>query len=244
MRIAALDDDLLQLEMLRQVVQEAGHSFHAYTTGAALQQELRRESFDLLIVDWQLPDIEGTDVVRWVRAQISRKLPVLIITHRSEESDVVEGLACGADDFMVKPVRAGELRARMAALMRRAYPNSTQSVLDFGPYRFITATSSLEMDGKPVDVTHREYSLALTLFQNQGRLLSRDYLREAVWGHNAEVQSRSLDTHISRLRSLLQLRAGQPYSVSAVYGYGYRLDVPETALAQSGAEILAGPSTP
>jgi DNA-binding response OmpR family regulator len=86
-------------------------------------------------------------------------------------------------------------------------------------------------------VTHREYTLALTLFQNQGRLLSREHLREAVWGHNAEVQSRSLDTHISRLRALLNLRAGQPYAISAVYGYGYRLDVPDEALQ-------AAPQTP
>ncbi|MDR0227147.1 MAG: response regulator transcription factor [Burkholderiaceae bacterium] len=229
MRIAALDDDQLQLDMLRQVALEAGHSCHAYTTGGALQQDLRRESFDLLIVDWHLPDMEGTDLVRWVREHVSKELPVLIVTHRSEEADIVEGLACGADDFMVKPVRHGELRARLAALLRRAYPVNTQSVMEFGPYRFQTATNSLEVHGQPMELTHREYMLALTLFQNQGRLLSRDHLREAVWGHNAEVQSRSLDTHISRLRALLNLRAGQPYAISAVYGYGYRLDVPDPA---------------
>lgn len=227
MRIAALDDDALQLQLLEQVVTEAGHSCHNFLKGAALQQALRRESFDLLLVDWELPDIPGTQVVHWVREQISKELPIIFITHRSEEADIVEGLNCGADDFMIKPIRAAELRARMSALLRRAYPLSSQSVLNFGPYRFITATNGIEMDGQPVEVTHREYTLALTLFQNQGRLLSRDHLREVVWGHNSEVQSRSLDTHVSRLRNLLNLRAGQPYSISAIYGYGYRLDVPE-----------------
>lgn len=227
MRIAALDDDALQLQLLEQVVTEAGHSCHSFLKGAALQQALRRESFDLLLVDWELPDIPGTQVVHWVREQISKELPIIFITHRSEEADIVEGLNCGADDFMIKPIRAAELRARMSALLRRAYPLSSQSVLNFGPYRFITATNGIEMDGQPVEVTHREYTLALTLFQNQGRLLSRDHLREVVWGHNSEVQSRSLDTHVSRLRNLLNLRAGQPYSISAIYGYGYRLDVPE-----------------
>lgn len=227
MRIAALDDDPLQLDMLVQVATESGHSCHTYLKGAALQQDLRRESFDLLIVDWQLPDMQGTDLVRWVRSQVSKELPILFITFRSEEADIIEGLACGADDFMIKPVRAGELRARIAALLRRAYPVPAQSVLEFGPYRFLTATNSIEINGQPVDVTHREYTLALTLFQNQGRLLSRDHLREVVWGHNSEVQSRSLDTHVSRLRTLLNLRAGQPYAISAVYGYGYRLDVPD-----------------
>ncbi|MDL5035535.1 response regulator transcription factor [Comamonas sp. Y6] len=227
MRIAALDDDALQLQLLEQVVTEAGHSCHNFLKGAALQQALRRESFDLLLVDWELPDIPGTQVVHWVREQISKELPIIFITHRSEEADIVEGLNCGADDFMIKPIRAAELRARMSALLRRAYPLTSQSVLNFGPYRFITATNGIEMDGQPVEVTHREYTLALTLFQNQGRLLSRDHLREVVWGHNSEVQSRSLDTHVSRLRNLLNLRAGQPYSISAIYGYGYRLDVPE-----------------
>lgn len=229
MRIAALDDDPLQLELLQQVATEAGHSCHSYLKGAALQQALRRESFDLLLVDWELPDSSGPDIVRWVREQISKEVPIIFVTHRSEETDIVEGLASGADDFMIKPIRAGELRARIAALLRRAYPLTAQSVLDFGPYRFLTTTNGIEMEGKPVEVTHREYTLALTLFQNQGRLLSRDHLREVVWGHNAEVQSRSLDTHVSRLRNLLNLRAGQPYAISAVYGYGYRLDAPETA---------------
>ena len=232
MRIAALDDDALQLQLLDQVVTEAGHSCHTFLKGAALQQALRRESFDLLLVDWELPDIQGTEIVRWVREQVSKELPIIFITHRSEEADIVEGLSCGADDFMIKPVRAGELRARISSLLRRAYPLSAQSVLTFGPYRFITATNGIEMDGKPVEVTHREYTLALTLFQNRGRLLSRDHLREVVWGHNAEVQSRSLDTHVSRLRNLLNLRAGQPYAISAIYGYGYRLDAPETAEAE------------
>lgn len=229
MRIAALDDDPLQLELLQQVATEAGHSCHSYLKGAALQQALRRESFDLLLVDWELPDSSGPDIVRWVREQISKEVPIIFVTHRSEEADIIEGLASGADDFMIKPIRAGELRARIAALLRRAYPLTAQSVLDFGSYRFLTAINGIEMDGQPVEVTHREYTLALTLFQNQGRLLSRDHLREVVWGQNAEVQSRSLDTHVSRLRNLLNLRAGQPYAISAVYGYGYRLDAPEAA---------------
>ena len=113
MRIAALDDDPLQLEMLRQVATEAGHSCHTFLKGAALQQELRRESFDLLLIDWELPDTKGPDVVRWVREQISKDVPIIFITHRSEEADIIEGLASGADDFMIKPIRAGELRAHL-----------------------------------------------------------------------------------------------------------------------------------
>ena len=114
MRIAALDDDPLQLEMLRQVALETGHSCHTYQTGSALQLELRRESFDLLIVDWHLPDMEGTDLVRWARGHVSRELPILIITHRSEEADIVEGLQAPDVAARIDPT-LDALRARLPA---------------------------------------------------------------------------------------------------------------------------------
>lgn len=224
MRIAVLDDDRLQLDMMERVLTEMGESYRLYATGAACLQDLRRETVDMLIVDWELPDTSGPDVVRWARAHLPPSLPILFITHRSEESDIVAGLGSGADDFMVKPVRMGELSARIHALLRRAYPDSDEDVQAFGPYRFTSSTQSLEFNQQPVELTHREFALAKLLFQNQGRLMSRDHLRDAVWGHSAEVLSRTLDTHISRLRQLLNLRPGQCYTISAIYGYGYRLD--------------------
>ncbi|AOG22070.1 response regulator transcription factor [Acidovorax sp. RAC01] len=224
MRIAALDDDALQLDLIRQATEAMGHICHTHCSGAELMRELRRQTFDLLIIDWQLPDTTGPEVVRWVRQHVDAKIPVLFVTHRQEERDIVEGLGSGADDFMVKPVRIGELTARVAALLRRAYPENAAGILDFGRYRFVPETRSIEMDGKPVELKNREYDLALFLFQNMGRLLSRDHLREIVWGQAADVMSRSLDTHISRLRSLLDLRPANGYIVTAVYGVGYRFE--------------------
>lgn len=224
MRIAALDDDPLQLELFTRALTELGHVCRTYATGAALLKDLRRETFDLLIVDWQLPDIEGPEIVSWVRQHLGPELPILFVTHRQEERDIVQGLSSGADDFMVKPVRVGELTARIQALLRRAYPASAKDELEFGRYRFLPATRTLEMDGVPVELKAREYELALFLFQNIGRLLSRDHLREVIWGHSVEVISRSLDTHVSRLRSLLDLRPANGYMVTAVYGVGYRFE--------------------
>lgn len=237
MRIAALDDDPLQLEFIQRATQSQGHSCHSYLTGTALIQALRTETFDLLIVDWHLPDIDGPDVVRWVRAHVGPQLPILFITHRQEERDIVHGLACGADDFMVKPVRVGELQARLASLLRRAYPTPPPSELVFGAYRFWPETRTLEMHGAPVALRNREYELALFLFQNLGSLLSRDHLREAVWGQVAEIHSRSLDTHISRLRAQLDLRPANGYIVSSVYGVGYRFEAiaPDTPAAADNA---------
>ena len=227
MRIAALDDDALQLDLIKQATEAMGHVCHTHLTGAELLRTLRRETFDLLIVDWHLPDTTGPEVVRWVRKNVAAQLPILFVTNRQEERDIVEGLASGADDFMVKPVRIGELNARVAALLRRAYPDNAASVLEFGRYRFLPETRAIEMDGVPVELKNREYDLALFLFQNMGRLLSRDHLKEIVWGQVADVMSRSLDTHISRLRTLLDLRPANGFIVSAVYGVGYRFEAVE-----------------
>lgn len=224
MRIAVLDDDRLLLEMMERVIQEMGNTCQLYETGQACLQELRRETFDMLIVDWELPDTSGPEVIRWARQHLDASLPILFITHRSEERDIVEGLQCGADDFMTKPVRVAELKARMHALLRRAYPECTDDVQTFGPYTFTRSSLSVTFGGKEVVLTYREFALALLLFQNAGRLMSRDHLREAVWGQNSEVLSRTLDTHVSRLRQVLQLRPGNRYSIAAVYGLGYRLD--------------------
>ena len=224
MRIAVLDDDPLQLELIGRVVREAGHHAQLYESGLAYLQALRRESFDMLLVDWEVPDMSGPEIVRWAREHLTATLPIVFITHRSEERDIVEGLACGADDFIIKPVRVAELTARINALLRRAYPQSREDVQVFGPYRFTQSTFTAEFHGQCVTLTHREFALAVLLFQNLGRLMSRDHLREAVWGQNAEVLSRTLDTHVSRLRQVLRLRPGHEYTISAVYGLGYRLD--------------------
>jgi len=227
MRIAALDDDALQLDLIRQATEAMGHVCHAHLSGAELLKEMRRETFDLLIVDWHLPDTTGPEIVRWVRKNVGAQMPILFVTHRQEERDIVEGLGSGADDFMVKPVRIGELRARVAALLRRAYPANEGGVQEFGRYRFLSETRSIEIDGTPVELKNREYDLALFLFQNMGRLLSRDHLKEIIWGQVADVMSRSLDTHISRLRTLLDLRPANGFILSAVYGIGYRFDAVE-----------------
>jgi DNA-binding response OmpR family regulator len=224
MRIAALDDDALQLDLIKQATEAMGHICHTHASGAELLKEMRRETFDLLIVDWHLPDTTGPEVVRWVRQNVGARLPILFVTHRQEERDIMEGLGSGADDFMVKPVRIGELSARVTALLRRAYPANAAGVMEFGRYRFLSETRSIEIDGVPVELKNREYDLALFLFQNMGRLLSRDHLKEIVWGQVADVMSRSLDTHISRLRTLLDLRPANGFILSAVYGVGYRFE--------------------
>lgn len=227
MRIAALDDEACQLELIRHTMEGIGHECHGFTDGKTLLRELRQQSYDLLILDWSLPDVQGPDVVRWIRENLRSRLPILFVTNRREEADMVEGLSAGADDFMVKPIRVGELEARIRALLRRSYPAQHESEIVFGPYHFLPASRTLQVNGEPADLKHREYELALFLFQNLGRLLSREHLREAVWGAGADAPSRSLDTHISRLRAKLDLRPSNGFLLSAIYGLGYRLEAIE-----------------
>ena len=235
MRIAVLDDDPILLDLLKAMTESLGHICHTFETGASLLKMLRRESFDLLIVDWHLPDMEGPEVVRTVRALIGPQIPILFVTRRQDEQDVVEALSSGADDFMTKPVRMGEFSARIKALGRRAFPDMSADTLRFGNYQFDPQNCSLRMDDTVLELTELEYALSLFLFQNCGRLLSRDHLREMVWEQFHQVTSRTIDTHISRLRSKLKLGPEFSYTISAVYGTGYRLESVEPTTAPGAA---------
>jgi len=237
MRVAALDDDATQLELIQRTLASMGHDCHGFTDSRSYLRSLRRESFDLLVLDWQLPDISGLEVLRWARENLHERVPVLFITNRSAEADVIEGLAAGADDFMIKPIRVGELIARVKALLRRAYYQQTPNELAYGRYKFDVAGAQILVDGAPVVLKQREFDLALFLFQNMGRLLSRKHLLEAVWGIEAEVSSRSLDTHVSRLRTKLGLHPEHGFRLAAIYSVGYRLESIANA-ANSGPGVL------
>lgn len=238
MRIAALDDEPSQLELIRHTMEGLGHECHGYADGRSLLRALRLESFDLLVLDWALPDLPGPAVLKVIREEMLSRLPVLFVTNHREESDMVEALVAGADDFMVKPIRVGELSARVQALLRRAYPTQHETEVIFGPYHFHPHSRTLHVRGEPVELKHREYELALFLFQNMGRLLSREHLREAVWGQGPDAPSRSLDTHISRLRTKLDLRPNNGFLLSAIYGLGYRLEAIDGDAFQHGPDAL------
>lgn len=225
MRIAVLDDDRNQTELVCQVLTSAGHSCHAVDSGKELLNQLRRESYDMLIIHWQVADASGAEVLRWVRERLPATFPVLFMTGRSAEDDIVAGLAAGADDYMIKPIRRGELMARVQALLRRAYPTQNAGEkIQFGEYMFEARTGRLIMKGGQVELTQKEFDLALLFFRNIGRPLSRAYILEAVWARDAEVPSRTMDTHVSRVRSKLQLRPEHGYRLAPVYSYGYRLE--------------------
>ncbi|WP_395827645.1 response regulator transcription factor [Collimonas sp.] len=225
MRIAVLDDDPSQTDLVCQVLTSSGHTCHPFQSGKEILNQLRRESYDMLVLDWQVPDLSGPEVLRWVREKLPRTIPVLFITSRSGEDDIVEGLAAGADDYMIKPIRRSELVARVQALLRRAYPiQSSSEQIVFNDYLFETRSGRLTLAGKPIEITQKEFDLALLFFRNLGRPLSRAYILEAVWSRDVDIPSRTMDTHVSRVRSKLQLRPENGYRLAPVYSYGYRLE--------------------
>ena len=225
MRIAVLDDDPSQTDLVCQVLTSSGHICHPFQSGKEILNQLRRESYYMLVLDWQVPDLSGPEVLRWVRDKLPKTIPVLFITSRSGEDDIVEGLAAGADDYMIKPIRRSELVARVQALLRRAYPiqNSSEQIV-FNDYLFETRSGRLTLAGKPIEITQKEFDLALLFFRNLGRPLSRAYILEAVWSRDVDIPSRTMDTHVSRVRSKLQLRPENGYRLAPVYSYGYRLE--------------------
>lgn len=224
MRVAVLEDDLAQRQTIEAALARAGIACHVYGTAREFRFALRRESFDLLILDWHLPDTTGIEVLQELRAGGNRT-PVLFATVRDAEEDIVEALGAGADDFMVKPLRGAELAARVRALVRRVQaPHADERSFDHDRFRFDLQTQRAWAGDEPVELTQKEFQLALLFFRNLGKPLSRGHIRSAVWGLGIDVPSRTMDTHVSRVRTKLGLRPAAGYLLAPVYSYGYRLE--------------------
>lgn len=224
MRIAVLEDDAAMRETMEQWLVEAGYDIHGFPTAGDFMRILARESFDLCLLDGNLPDMQGQDVLRWLRQDRRDPTPAMFVTARDTEEDIVAALQGGADDYLIKPVRRAELLARIEAVLRRTQPAANDERLGVGPYEFDLAGKQAWIDGEPIELTDKEFDLSLFLFRNVGRLVSRGHLLAAVWGRNPAVATRTVDTHISRVRTKLQLRPERGFRLTPTYNYGYRLE--------------------
>jgi len=213
------------MELLSHWLKLAGHVVYPFEHGVELVRTLRHETFDALLLDWNLPEVSGLEVLRHIRQRLASHVPVIFVTARDYKEDVVMALTAGADDYLIKPLRRMELLARLEAVTRRDRgPQAESEPLQVGVFRVDERMRTITRDEQPVELTAKDFELAVLLLRNVGRLLSRRHLLEAIWRQDASRSSRSLDTHVSRVRNKLKLTPEHGWNLVAVYGYGYRLD--------------------
>ena len=225
-RIAVLEDDPSLASLIARWLESRGIAFRLFSSGEQMLRELLHETYDLAVLDWDVPDLSGEQVLKAFRRSAREPLPVLFATAHDREEDIVHGLREGADDYLTKPLRRFEVLARVEALLRRSRagaPDAAASI-EAGAFRLDPPERLLQKDGASIRLTQKEFDLALLLFRNVGRLLTRAYLLDTVWGSGAKVTPRTVDTHASQLRSKLGLHAEEGWRLRAVYQYGYRLE--------------------
>lgn len=227
MIFAVVEDSRSQAEVLKALLKSEGHQVEVFADGSSCLEALKSRSFDFFVIDWNLPDMGGDEVLRQVREQFGWEVPVVFCTARTDEEAASDILRMGADDYIPKPVRYMEFMARIHALLRRRKPR--QSLLQFGCIEIDLEGRRIRLGGNEVDLTQREFELAVILLRNVGRVLSREELLAGVWAREVDVDTRTVDTHASRLRKKLGLAGESGLMLSSVYGQGYRLDTVQAA---------------
>lgn len=225
-RIAVLEDDASQGKLLQHWIESQGFACRMFHRGQDILKSVLRDTFDLVILDWRVPDLSGEEVLQAIRSHVRDPLPVLFTTGRDREEDIVHALKNGADDYLIKPLRRLEFLARVDALLRRArgLGREAGAPIEAGAFSIDTQGRTITRDGALIELTQKEFEMAALLFRNIGRLLSRSYLLDTVWGISADVSTRTVDTHASQLRSKLGLYPESGWRLSAVYQHGYRLE--------------------
>ncbi|MFW6052190.1 MAG: response regulator [Myxococcota bacterium] len=223
-RILVVEDERDLAELVAFNLRQAGHQATVVHDGQAALAELRRSPPDLVVLDIMLPDVSGVEVCRRLRRdQGTKHLPVVMLTAKGEEVDRVVGFEVGADDYVVKPFSPRELVLRVEAVLRRAHPRpegSEPEVLTFGALRIDVPAHRVVVDEREVPLTALEFKLLLDLAHRRGRVQSRDALLDRVWGYAAGIETRTVDTHVKRLREKLGPAADY---IETVRGVGYRL---------------------
>ena len=215
-RIVAIDDEQSILDVLGRILKRDGHDVLGLTDPArALELDLAR--VDLILCDVMMPDIDGFELVRELRPRFDG--PIVFLTAKVAEEDAVTGYGLGADDYVRKPFGASELRAKVAAHLRREHRERTHA-LAFGPLRLDLGARQITMDGEPVALTPTEYEVCELLARRPGQVLSRTQIREALFGWEREADDAAISMHVSRARKKLAAAGADP--IATVWGMGYK----------------------
>ena len=220
-RLLLIDDDARLAGMVAEYLGEAGFAVSVAGSGSAGLEKLARERYDAVVLDLMLPDIDGLEVCRRIRARAAT--PVLMLTARGDAMDRIVGLEIGADDYLPKPFEPRELLARLKAILRRsgAAGSAGSSLLRFGRLEIDRDARVVRVGGEEKSLTSYQFSLLLALAENAGRVLSRDALMDLLKGEPLEAFDRSIDVHVSRIRQAIEEDPRKPRRIVTVRGAGY-----------------------
>lgn len=223
-KIIVVEDEAPLAELLRYNLESEGFAVIHATDGEEAELLLAEEPFDLAILDWMLPKITGIELCRRLRNRTeTERLPILLLTARGEEADRVRGLKTGADDYVVKPFSVQELIARVHSLLRRAAPERVSNILVSGDIMIDRNAHRVTRGSRDVRLGPTEYRLLEVFMESPRRVLSRNQLLDRVWGQTAEVDERTVDVHVGRLRKAL-IRGNELDPIRTVRGAGYVFD--------------------
>jgi two-component system, OmpR family, phosphate regulon response regulator OmpR len=222
-RLLLIDDDTRLTAMVGDYLRGHGFDVDTAPTLAQGRERLRQSSYDALLLDLMLPDGDGLDLTRELRAEPrTRRLPMLMLTARGEPMDRIVGLEIGADDYLPKPFEPRELLARVKALLRRAAPDDGHdAVLEFGRLVIDLGARQARIDGRACELTSHQFDLLVVLARAAGRVMTRDQIMDSLKGHPLDAFDRSIDVHISRIRALIEDDPKNPRRVITVRGTGY-----------------------
>ena len=237
LRVGMVEDDPAYAALFSQWLKQAGHRCHQLASADALVRAVWGSQLDALLLPWRLIRFDGIDVLKLIRRSTHPSLPILV-SGPNRENNVVSALRQGADDYLARPTGRLQMLARIEAIARRGILNYPAPAIEVGPFRVDCETRSVLYGGHPlISITGKEFDLLVLFLRNLGRVLSRNYLLEGVWGARAQVTSRALDTRIYRLRKKLCLTPKYGWRLTAAYGHGYRL-----ARVDAAATLVMFPS--
>jgi two-component system phosphate regulon response regulator PhoB len=220
------EPDIRRLVVLH--LEREGFRCRTATTGSDALREVKAAAPDLVVLDLMLPEVDGLEVCRRLRRDASTAaIPIIMLTAKSDEVDRVVGLEIGADDYVGKPFSPKELVARVRAVLRRSHPNQATPVLTVGPITLDAARHAVSLNGQAIVLTPKEFDLLQALLEAAGRVLSREFLLNRVWGYaRADViESRTVDVHVRRLRAKLGDAGSRIATVKSI-GYRFETDPP------------------
>jgi two-component system, OmpR family, phosphate regulon response regulator PhoB len=222
--VLIVEDEAPLVTMLRYNLEREGFAVDAASDGEEALLRISERKPDAVLLDWMLPLVSGLEVCRQIRrSPATRSLPVIMLTARVEEADRVRGLDSGADDYVVKPFSPSELVARLRAVIRRAQPSAGEEVLRYADITMDLVAHRVSRAGRPVHLGPTEFRLLRHFLGQPGRVFSREQLLDRVWGHESEIEMRTVDVHIRRLRKALNQNGGRDL-LRTVRSVGYALD--------------------